>query len=293
MAPLPAHRFVDTAGGRFAYLELGAADAPPVLYLHGFPDIPLTALDFLAAIAAAGYRVLAPWMRGYSPSTLAGPFDVDRLAADVSALATALAPGRGVAAVGHDWGAVAVHLAAADPGPLSCAVTLAVPHPRLLLRRALTDPAQLLASSYILAFQLPGSATATGARALTSVDDLWRRWSPRDVGLSAETRRALHASIEASWPAPLLYYRAIFRPLRAALARARRPPAPARIPLLHLHGADDRCVLPGSARGGGHLARAGHTSVVLPGLGHFLQQEAPAEVAAHVVDWLARHHAGR
>lgn len=63
----------------------GAVNARPLLFLHGFPDHPPTAVPFLEHLAET-HRVVAPWLRGYAPSPIVGPYDLDTLAADALAL---------------------------------------------------------------------------------------------------------------------------------------------------------------------------------------------------------------
>ena len=63
----------------------GAVNARPLLFLHGFPDHPPTAVPFLEHLAET-HRVVAPWLRGYAPSPIVGPYDLDTLAADTLAL---------------------------------------------------------------------------------------------------------------------------------------------------------------------------------------------------------------
>src|SRR5213075_57815 len=100
----------------------GAVNARPLLFLHGFPDHPPTAVPFLEHLAET-HRVVAPWLRGYAPSPIVGPYDLDTLAADAVAL------------VGHDWGgAITYTVCAAAPSHVRRAVTLAIPHPATLLR---------------------------------------------------------------------------------------------------------------------------------------------------------------
>src|SRR6266700_2815642 len=79
----------------------GAVSARPLLFLHGFPDHPPTAVPFLEHLAET-HRVVAPWLRGYAPSPIVGPYDLDTLAADALALIDRL--GGQVDLVGHDWG---------------------------------------------------------------------------------------------------------------------------------------------------------------------------------------------
>src|SRR5437762_12334598 len=79
----------------------GAVNARPLLFLHGFPDHPPTAVPFLEHLAET-HRVVAPWLPGYAPSPIVGPYDLDTLAADALALIDCL--GGQVDLVGHDWG---------------------------------------------------------------------------------------------------------------------------------------------------------------------------------------------
>src|SRR5262249_37789678 len=129
--------------GAFHALAWGDAAAPPLLWLHGFPDHPPTAAPFLAQLARTR-RVIAPWLRGYAPSPLDGPFDLATLGADVVALLERIAgEHRRADLVGHDWGAaIAYRACAVAPHRVRRAVTLALPHPLTLLR-ALRRPAQL------------------------------------------------------------------------------------------------------------------------------------------------------
>jgi len=234
-----------------------------LLYLHGFPDCPATATPFLEALIARGFRVVAPWLRGYAPSPLQGPYDGATLVADLRRITN----DEPWPVVGHDWGA-ALTYALCQELPIARAVTLAVPPPRVFLRQ-LRTPRQMLHSWYMAFFQLPIADRVVGER---FIDMLWRRWSP---GFQLDdTRRAeLHACLRASLPAPLEYYRAFARTaLRGELRDTLRKPSHAEI--LALHGANDGCILP--PRG----------STIVPNVGHFLHLEAPDEIAARVAAWL-------
>src|SRR2546421_62113 len=100
----------------------GAVNARPLLFLHGFPDHPPTAVPFLEHLAET-HRVVAPWLRGYAPSPIVGPYDLDTLAADALALIDRL--GGQVDLVGHDWGgAITYTVCATAPSHVRRAVTL-------------------------------------------------------------------------------------------------------------------------------------------------------------------------
>ncbi len=196
-----------------------------MVFLHGFPDHPPTATGFLDELAAAGYEIVAPWMRGYAPSPLAGPYDGAQLGADAIAIADAVAGDRPVHLVGHDWGALVTYAACAiAPARFARAVAMAVPHPRAFVA-SLARTAQLARSWYMLAFQLPGAPAVARARDLALIDWLWRAWSP-GFALPDEARAALHQCLAASLPAPIGYYRALLSLARARPGVARRPPDP-------------------------------------------------------------------
>src|SRR6266508_2503152 len=132
----------------------GAVNARPLLFLHGFPDHPPTAVPFLEHLAET-HRVVAPWLRGYAPSPIVGPYDLDTLAADAIALIDRL--GGQVDLVGHDWGgAITYTVCAAAPSHVRLAATLAIPHPATLLR-SLAHSKQWKKSWYMGLLQLPGN----------------------------------------------------------------------------------------------------------------------------------------
>ena len=283
---------VEVPGGTFQLLRARNPGAEAhVLVLHGFPDHPPTFRPLIERLAAAGYDVAAPWLRGYAPSVLTGPYDVERLGHDVLELADELSPERPVYVVGHDWGAIAAYAACAfAPERIRAVVTMAVPHP-LALARALARPGQLRRSWYVLFFQL-GVADRMVARGdFAFVDRLWRTWSP-GLDLPVGDRDDLHACLAASWPAPLEHYRALMRPPLAAWHRT-RPGAPLRNPIevatLQLQGEADGCVAPDSARGQERWFSGPFRADVIPGAGHFLQAEAPDEVADRTLEWFAEH----
>lgn len=265
-------------GGTFRALAWGDPASPPLLFLHGFPDHPPTAARFLEQLART-HRVIAPWLRGYAPSPLAGPYDLEALCRDTSAMIDAI--GAPVDLVGHDWGAAITYgVCAIAPERVRRAATLALPHPLTFLR-ALAGPAQLRCSWYMGLFQLPGAERIVRARGLALIDRLWRTWSP-GFTLPADQRAELHACLAASLPAPLGYYRAM---ARGALRRSREVSRRITTPLLQLHGADDGCIL--TPTDSDHARFAHRELQVIPRAGHFLHVEEPEAIGARVAAWLA------
>lgn len=259
----------------------GDPAARPLVYLHGFPDHPPTALPFLEVLARS-HRVIAPWLRGYAPSPRVGPYDVETLVADARALIDQLG---GVAdVVGHDWGgAITYALCARAPARVRRAVTLAIPHPSTFLR-SLAYSRQWRKSWYMALFQLPGAGYLAARDDLALIDRLWRDWSP-GFALDPARRAELHACLAQSLPAPLAYYRAIVRPVSTLVARLREADAHISTPLLQLHGAEDGCIAPPTEADARWFTE--RVLQVVPNVGHFLHIEAPADIAARVGRWLA------
>jgi pimeloyl-ACP methyl ester carboxylesterase len=158
----------------------GPADGELVLLLHGFPQTSLSWRNQLDALAAAGYRAVAPDQRGYSPG--ARPADVaeyrfERLVGDVLGFADALGVER-FHLVGHDWGgAVAWQVAGRHPERLRTVTSVSTPHPGAF-RRSIQDGEQRDKSSYILFFRSPEAEPffldndAAGLRALYTASGL-------------------------------------------------------------------------------------------------------------------------
>src|SRR3954452_16180163 len=119
----------------FAALAWGPADGPLALCLHGYPDTARTWRHLGPALAARGWRVVAPYTRGYAPTDLApdGAYQLGALARDALELHRALDGDERAVLIGHDWGAATAYLAAAHrPDRFARVVTLAVaPGPAL------------------------------------------------------------------------------------------------------------------------------------------------------------------
>ncbi|MCC7360318.1 MAG: alpha/beta fold hydrolase [Anaerolineales bacterium] len=151
-----------------------------MLALHGFPDLPHTFHDQMQALAQAGYRVVAPYMRGYFP-TEAPPdvsYEAAALAQDVLALIDALAD-QPVILIGHDWGAAAAYRAAVlAPERIARLITIAVPYGEIWWNALLTNPAQQRRSWYMFFMQLPFAEAAIAHNDFAFLERLWQDWSP-------------------------------------------------------------------------------------------------------------------
>ena len=265
-----------------AYLSRGAPDAPLVLLLHGFPDIPECWSAVMDSLAARGLRAVAPAMPGYRPSPDPASYAIDALSTELMTFARALQREPCVL-VGHDWGAAIAHDAMLG-GQASCVLTLSVAHPLAWLGYAAKYPAQLFRSRYMAFFQLPWLPERAIENGL--VRELWGRWTVGPARRDAAHIAAVEERIRLSLPGPLEYYRAAARDMSRFLRRARLP-RPADVPLLHLHGLDDRCMVPGTAIGQGRYFPGLHETRTIPG-GHFLPTEAPEAIVVAIVEWMGR-----
>jgi pimeloyl-ACP methyl ester carboxylesterase len=177
---MPEHIDVTANGLRFRALSDGPADGPLALCLHGFPDSAWTWRHLLPELASAGFRAVAPWLRGYAPTEVPSrpSYGVGALVADVEALHDALGGDGRAVLIGHDWGAIAAYPAASfAPERWSRVVTMAVPPPAAMGDTFLRYE-QLKRSFYVFLFQTPIAELAVGADDLAFIDGLWRDWSP-------------------------------------------------------------------------------------------------------------------
>jgi pimeloyl-ACP methyl ester carboxylesterase len=281
-----------TAGDvEFAYLTAGSG--PLALCLHGFPDTAHGWRHVIPALAEAGYRAVAPFMRGYAPTSIpsSGLFQTGALAADAVALHEALGGDGDAVVIGHDWGAPAAYGAAVlAPDRWRRVVGAAVP-PAGSLGRGFLSYDQLRRSWYMFFFQHPLSDLVVPMDDLAFIDRLWRDWSPgHEPGDDLDhVRRSL--GTPENLAAALGYYRATLGdgPRDPALddAQAAVATMPSQ-PLLYLHGRDDGCVGLEIALGArDELTVEGSRMEVVDEAGHFLFVEQPEVANRLVVEFLA------
>jgi len=286
---------ISARGLEFAYIERGPADGPLALFLHGFPDTPISFREMLQVVGDAGFHAVAPWMRGYAPTSLASDssYHIGSLAADANSLHEALGGDERAVLIGHDWGASALYAAiAVAPQRWRRAVAMAVP-PQAAMLEAMSTIGQLQRSWYMWLFNTPIGALAAGANDMALIDHLYSQWSPGlDQSASVDAVTAVKAALAdpANLDAALSYYRSLFAPPPidpdAAAAQAAMFER-STVPVLYLHGEDDGCIgvdAIGDPRG---LLAEGSAYVRVPGAGHFLQVEQPAAVHRAALAFLA------
>jgi pimeloyl-ACP methyl ester carboxylesterase len=292
--------WIDVAGpaGDLKALTWGRSGAPIALCLHGFPDTPYGFRKLAPRLIESGWRVVAPFMRGYAPSSIPvdGSYHVGALMDDALRVRAAAGGTDRDVVIGHDWGAIAATgLAAMPDSPFAKAVIMSVPPSAALrgrdgaagrARLARRLPRQLLRSWYIFYFQSP---LLPERSASWVVPLLWRRWSP---GYRAEEDlRHVDAAIGTpeSWRAALGPYRALLRGTRppaqyAALQRlwTEKPV----LPCLYLHGRDDGCMTAAFTPWVEKVLPPGSEVATVERAGHFLQLEQPNKVADLILGFI-------
>lgn len=283
------HRPVAANGAQFHVAELG--QGPLVLFLHGFPEFWWAWRNQLPRIANAGWRAVAMDLRGYGGSDKPPRgYDAATFAADVTGVIQSIGERQAVL-VGHGWGAYGAWTAAAlRPAHVRAVAALSMPHP-LVLRRFLLRGG-MLRTGALLGAQAP----MLPERRLVSDDgayleQLLRRaaapGSPfPDVEASARYRAAMQI-----WPAPhcaLEYQRWVVRSLFRSDGRrfAKRMERPLDMPVLQIHGAEDRQFLPRLAAASRRLVSGEHNWVQLEHVGHFPHEETPDLVTESLIAWL-------
>lgn len=280
-------------------LTWGPPDAPIALCLHGFPDTAYGWRNFAPRLAESGWRVVAPFMRGYAPSSIPsdGSYHIGALMDDALQVRSAAGGTDRDVVIGHDWGAMAASGLAAMPGsPFAKAAIMSVP-PVAAFRGRVPEagrllaqiPPQLLRSWYIMYFQLPWLPERSASWVLPR---LWKRWSPGyDAKDAKEDLRHVDAAIGTpeSWRAALGPYRVTIRntrpPARYAELHRHRTHAPA-LPSLYLHGRDDGCMTADFTRWVSRVLPDGSDVAVVEHAGHFLQLDRPDRVAELVLNFI-------
>jgi len=264
--------FIDTGAVKLEVHEAG--QGKPVVLLHGFPECWYSWRAQLDALSAAGFRAIAPDQRGYNHSDkppAVSDYRVDKLAGDVIGLLDALGLER-VTLVGHDWGGtVAWTTAALHPTRIERLVTMNGPHPQHARRRIFGDLGQLWRSRYMIAFQIPGLAERS-VKAYGFPKRAFHGVGVRREVFDEPTLAVYREAIAQPGAATgmLNWYRAAFRYGAPRLDKVK-------CPSLAIWGDGDRAL--GIEFTQGLEAYADDIRVEhVPGVGHWVQQEAPDRV---------------
>lgn len=277
--PWTSETTVDAAGVPIFFRETGSG--PPIVLLHGFPETG-RCWRGVASRLGATFRVLVPDLPGYGRSGRPEAFDAATLARTIVSFMAAAAAPRAVV-VGHDWGGgIAYRIAGSHSDAVERLVVVDSPYRELDLKRGW----------YMLAFNVPVLPELAFTASRGRIVDVFLRLGASQPGtFNEETlaayRRALRP-LDRRRNA-LAYYRTMTRHalLRAARRSAGASPARIRCPTMIVWGEDDPAVPVMLVRG---IARDIPQARVetLPGIGHFVPEEAPEQLARLIVDFGAQ-----
>jgi pimeloyl-ACP methyl ester carboxylesterase len=282
------HEEVRANGLRFHLAVCGEGDRL-ALCLHGFPESWFSWRFQLPLLARLGFRAWAPDLRGYGETDRPGrmqDYAIERLIEDVAGLIDASGARRTVL-LAHDWGAVvAWYFALRKLRALDGLVILNVPHPACA-ERELRRPAQLRRSWYMFFFQLPWlPERLLGLRGARAIGEAIRRSAVDKSRFPDAVTRVYQeaAARPGALSAMLNYYRAL---LRGGGARRQRALGYPRIdtPTLMLWGEEDVALTKATTFGTEAYVQD-LTLRYLPGVSHWVQQEAPERVNAMLEAWL-------
>ncbi|MFD8425250.1 alpha/beta fold hydrolase [Streptomyces sp. NPDC059466] len=271
---------IATAAGVFDAIAAGPPEGRPVLLLHGFPETGLAWQRQIAALAAHGYRVVAPDQRGYSPGVRpdrAADYRMGALVDDVVAIADELGwPTFDL--VGHDWGgAVAWWTAHAHPGRVSTLTVVSTPHPGALAGALRGDEDQRARSQYMIE---------------------WRETPATEDRMLADNARVLRSVYAGKVPQAAVdaYVRHLSRPgaLTAALNwyRAGRPDGtigPIDVPTLYVWSTKDTAFGPAAARATGEWVNGPYRFETFDDVSHWIPEEAPERLNGLLLEHLKAH----
>jgi pimeloyl-ACP methyl ester carboxylesterase len=287
--------FVDTPILNIAYEAGGPPNGTPVLLLHGWPDDVRTYDRVAPALHAAGFRTIAPYLRGFGGTSFRSKDtmrsgEMVAMAQDAIDLADVLGLEK-FAVMGHDWGArIAYVLAIVVPQRVQRVVTASVgwqpgelPIPSFWQARAHWY-------QWFLATKRGRQMVQSDGKALARIQ--WETWSPPGWFEDSDFERTAKSFENPDWPAITWHSYSVrwgeadkdprYADLDALVADAQSISTPT----LMIQGGSDAVGLPASTEGKDRYFTGGYARHVIPGVGHFPTREAPDAVSKLVVDFL-------
>lgn len=287
------HRYVGANGARFHLAVAGSG--PLVLFLHGYPQFWWTWRHQLSTVAEHGFRAAAMDLRGYGASDKPPDgYELWNLAADVAGVIRSLGASEAVL-VGHGAGGIIAwampHL---YPPQVTAVAAVGCPHPAVVPRlspRSLRGLRDVLTSGVLARTATSRVRERRIGTDPAYVESLLRRWAAPGSQWPSKPEAALYTQVMAlpfaAHTAGESYRWLAQAPLHPQGRRLRRLVCNSvTVPVLQLHGSADPLCSPEMARRSGQFVSAGFTRHEIAGAGHFMQEEAPHEVGAHLTDWL-------
>jgi pimeloyl-ACP methyl ester carboxylesterase len=255
-------------GSLVSFLVEGPESGDTIVLVHGFPDSANSWHPLMRELAALGFRVLAPFLRGYFPSAIPddGRYQAGQFAQDLVDFVEGQTTGQ-VTLVGHDIGALAVYGAAAlIPEKVRAVLGMSVP-PGLLPQQLLNFD-QAKRSFYVWLFQLPID-DAIAADDFEFIERLWGDWSMPTTDTSLPLAHAKDAlRPEGHLAAALGFYRALFVPDESLATQQAATESAPTCRFIYLHGKEDGCMAPDVSD---HVAERR----VIEGASHFIHVDKP------------------
>lgn len=294
------YQFVQTATLDIGYLEWNPGGERTAILMHGWPDSPETWRIVASELAAVGFRVLAPALRGFAPTRFVDPRrprsgQLAALGRDLLDFIDALGV-RHPVLVGHDWGARAVANACGLRADAASHLVM------LSVGYGTNDPNQEIslqqARNYWYHWFM---ATPRGEHVVKNdrrvfARQMWDSWAPANWYTDVAFDEACQAFDNPDWADVVLHsyrHRWGFVQGDAAYDRdeALLNPAPSlSVPTLVLHGAADTCNHPDSSAGREHLFKGTYRRTLLDGVGHFPQREVPLAVTGEILRFVESRH---
>lgn len=270
-----SHGYADSNGVKIHYASVGTG--PLMVMIHGFPDFWYTWRAQMEGLSDR-FQCVAIDQRGYNLSDKPKGVDnysVRLLVGDVAAVIKSLGKDKAII-VGHDWGGlVAWQFALYQREMTDRLIILNLPHPRGLNRELARNPQQQQNSQYARDFQKTDAASKLSAEQLVA----WVK--------DPEARaKYLEAFKRSDFEAMLNYYKRNYP--REPYTEDTSPVMKAQVPVLMIHGLEDKALLSGALNNTWDWLDKDLTLVTVPGAGHFVQQDAADLVTRSMRAWLLR-----
>lgn len=274
---------ITTNDQNLAALSIG--EGPLMLLVHGFPDTPYSFHHQFEYFSGQGFRVVAPWLRGFAPSSPASDsqYTANALGQDLLQIMDSLEYDRAIV-IGHDWGAAAACSAAVTaPDRVSHLITSAAPYGPALIQALAANGDQQRRSWYLFFFQTPLAEQAVAHNNFELLRRLWQEWAGPDWDGDVTALDAVLACFRrpGAISAALELYRQVFSappPAQYSLIRTRS---------LYLHGEQDGCIGVELAEPDASLFAEGCDYGQVAGAGHFVHLEKPDEFNRRVAEFIA------
>lgn len=254
-------------------------DGPLVVLLHGFPEFRISWKQQLPALAKAGFRAVAPDLRGYGESPKPRGIDAYRMTlvgGDVIELIESLNGGQPCVLVGHDWGAAcAWGIAQTRPDLLRKLVILNVPHPAAIAREVARSFRQKINLGYQVFFQLPLLPELT-------MRLIGRRFLRRAARFTEQEIETYARQWRGNLTPMINYYRAI----RKSRGEMRKSAKRIDVPTMIIWGENEPVFLD-SALEDMEKWVSNVRIERIPGIGHFVQHDAAERVNQLLIEWVS------